>query len=411
MRSFTGRWVGGDDFFDRESELRVLETLVRQHNHALLTGQRRMGKTSVARELGRRLAADGWIFLFADVEGASCPEDAIAEIAQAAYPIRPTRSRFVTAMGRWFTDKVEEVGAHSYRVKIRAGLNPGSWRRHGERLFRDCAALGLPVLLVLDELPIFLKRMLVADETPRRVDQFLSWMRGGLHTLGERSPVLVVSGSIGLQPLVNRLGVSDRINDLYPFRLGPWDRSTSIQCFERLAESSGLFVEPGVASAVYESLGMGIPHHIQSFFARLQEFAMRQGRNSVTTEDVREVYRTGLLGPSGQNDLIHYVTWLKEGLGDASAFSIAMEILAEAATQGVFTAGARHCLERSYSALHVDDAAGNIADVIEILEHDGYLESRDGGHRFPSHLLRDWWQARFRDHHTPLEGRSSHDSP
>ncbi len=138
MRSSTGRWVGGDDFFDRESELKVLEKLVRQHNHVLLTGQRRMGKTSVARELGRRLEADGWIFLFADVEGASCPEDAIAEIAQAAYPIRPARSRFVTTMGRWFSDKVQEVGAHSYRVKIRAGLNPGSWRRYGERLLGDC---------------------------------------------------------------------------------------------------------------------------------------------------------------------------------------------------------------------------------------------------------------------------------
>ena len=189
MRPSTGRWVGGDDFFDRESELRILETRVRQHNHVLLAGQRRMGKTSVARELGRRLAADGWIFLFVDVEGASGPEDAIAEIAQAAYPIRPATSRFLTAMGRWFTDKVQEVGAHSYRLKIRAGLNPGSWRRYGERLLGDCAALRSPVLLVVDELPIFLKRMLVEDRTARRVDEFLSWLRGVLHALGERSPV------------------------------------------------------------------------------------------------------------------------------------------------------------------------------------------------------------------------------
>lgn len=411
MRSSTGRWVGGDDFFDRESELRILETRVRQHNHVLLAGQRRMGKTSVARELGRRIEADGWIFLFVDVEGANCPEDAIAEIAQAAYPVRPASARYLTAIRRWISDKVEEVGAHSYRVKIRADLNPGSWRRYGERLLRDCAALGSPVLLVVDELPIFLKRMLVEDRTARRVDEFLSWLRGVLHALGERSPVLVVSGSIGLQPLVNRLGIPDRINYLYTFRLGPWDRGTSIRCFERLAESSGLRVEAGVASAVYEALGIGIPHHVQSFFARLQDFATRQGRMCVTTEDVTEVYRTGLLGPSGQNDLTHYVTRLKEGLGDASAYSIAMEILAEAATQGVFTSGARRSLERTYSVLQVDDAAGSIADVIEILEHDGYLEARDGGHRFSSRLLKDWWEARFRDHHTPLEGKRPHRAP
>ena len=36
-----------------------------------------MGKTSIARELGRRLEGEGWICLFADVEGSTCAEDAV----------------------------------------------------------------------------------------------------------------------------------------------------------------------------------------------------------------------------------------------------------------------------------------------------------------------------------------------
>ncbi len=48
----------------------------------------------------------------------------------------------------------------------------------------------------------------------------------------------------------------------------------------------------------------------------------------------KEFYRTGLLGPFGQNDLVHYETRLKDGLDDET-FSIAMEILAEAATEGL----------------------------------------------------------------------------
>ncbi len=62
MRSSTGRWVSGEDFFDRERELEVLKTRVRERNHVLLTGQRRMGKTSILRELGSRLESEGWIF-------------------------------------------------------------------------------------------------------------------------------------------------------------------------------------------------------------------------------------------------------------------------------------------------------------------------------------------------------------
>ena len=88
MRSSTGRWVSGDDFFDRELELKALEGRIRDFNHVLLTGQRRMGKTSITRELGRRVEARGWGFIPADVQGATCPEDVIAGIAEKAHPIR-----------------------------------------------------------------------------------------------------------------------------------------------------------------------------------------------------------------------------------------------------------------------------------------------------------------------------------
>ena len=403
MRPTAGRWVSGEDFFDREGELRVLESHVADHNHLLLTGQRRMGKTSIARELGRRLERRGWIFIFADVEGATCPEDAVATIAKETYPVRSIASRLGSGVKEWFSENFEEVGAHGFHAKIRAGLNAGNWRRLGEKLLRHCADQEAPVLLVIDELPIFLKRMLRHDGDARRVDEFLSWMRGAIQSLGDKGPVFIVSGSIGLQPLVRRLGISDRINHFYPIRLEPWDRKTSAECFNRLAAGQRMQVEDGVADAVYDTLGLGIPHHVQSFFARIRDFVTLGGKGAVTVEDVQQVYRTGLLGPFGQTDLVHYETRLQDGLDDET-FSIAMEILADAATQDVFTPSARSCLERQYDAL-VEDIGGRVADAIEVLVHDGYLADSDDGYRFPSRLLRDWFAARFRDHHVPLESR------
>ena len=408
MKVSTGRWVDGDDFFDRESELQILESQVRGGNHVLLTGQRRIGKTSVVRELGRQLEAQGWVFLFTDVEGATCPEDVIAAIAKAAHPVRSLATLLVGTMGRVMKSiekSIEEVNAFDFGVKIRAGLNAGNWRHHGERLIRDGAEHDKPILLVIDELPIFLKRMLSDSDGARRVDEFLSWLRGAFQGLKGGSLALIVSGSIGLAPLVQRLGIPDRINYLYPFRLGPWRREVSVECFERLAKSNGLTVDEGVANAVYEKLGIGIPHHVQFFFAGLRDFAIMQNRERVTVEDVNEVYRTQLLGPAGQNVLVHYETRLKEGLDDES-YTVAMEILAEAATQDVFTSDARQSLERQYST-KLDDAPGCIVEALDILEHDGYLEAGDGGHRFPSRLLKDWWSARFRDHYKPLESRFS----
>ena len=404
MRSSTGRWVSGDDFFDREFELRSLEYRVQGGNHVLLTGQRRMGKTSIARELGRRLESQGWTSLFTDVEGATSPEDVIAEIAEAVHPIRSISSRFARTMKRLVGNNVEEISAFEFRVRVRAGLS-GSWQRHGKELIGSCADHDGRLLLVIDEFPIFLLRMLREDEGEGRVDEFLSWLRGVFQDLDSPSPVLIVSGSIGLAPLVQRLGIPDRINHLYPFRLGPWSRQASVECFERLAESNALPIEAGVSDAVYERLGIGIPHHVQSFFARLQDFTAMTGRDHVTVADVAEVYRTELLGPSGQSDLAHYETRLRNAL-DEQSHRIALEILAEAATQDVFTHRARRCLERRYS--HVaEDADLRTGEVLDVLMHDGYLEVRDDGHRIPFRLLKDWVSARFRDHHIPLESRLS----
>ena len=403
MRSSTGRWVIGDDFFNREEELKILESRVRERNHVLLSGQRRMGKTSVLRELGRRMEDDGWTFLFVDVEGATCPEDTISYMAQAAYQYRAFTARFLEGVRRWFGDNVEEISASEFGLKFRAALNTGNWRNHGEKLFGEFANFENPVLLVIDEIPILLKRMLQKDGGATQVDEFMSWLRGAIQGPASPSPVVILSGSIGLGPIVQRLGISDRINYLDPYRLGPWSRKTSIDCLEQLAKSHDLVIESAVADEVYEALGVGIPHHVQSFFARLREHAIIQDRSALSMSDVREVYQHSLLGPSGQNDLMHYEARLKEALDD-DGFRIAMEILAEAALEGNFTAEKENILVELYREIF-ENARAQISDVLDILIHDGYLEKSDDGYFFSSHLLKDWLAARFRSHHVALQKR------
>ena len=409
MQSVTGRPVSGDDFFGREPELRILKARVHDRNHVLLTGQRCMGKTSLARELGRRLGDEGWTFLFTDVAGATCPEDVVTRIAEAAYPVRPLRSRFLAGLQRQCADHAGESSAAAFGVKFRAALNAGNWRRRGEELFRCCAAHDKPVLLVIDELPIFLRRLLRESGGAQQVDVFLSWLQGVVQALGRDSPALIVSGSIGLAPLVARLGIPARIKHLDPFRLDPWDRDTSVECFRRLAQSYDLPIEDGVARAACDTLGIGIPHHVQSFFGRLRDFAAKRQRERLMAADVGVAYCTELLGPSGQNDLGHYETHLREVLEDHN-HTLAMEILAEAATRGGFGLDARRCLVTLHSRLH-DDVPHRIEEVLDVLVHDGYLEassdSRSPHFGFPSRLLRDWWSARYNGHYVPLSHRGA----
>ena len=79
MESVTGAPVVGDDLFGREQELAHIWQMLERGAHVLMTAPRRVGKTSLMRELERD-PRDGWIVAYADVEACTEPSEIIAEI-------------------------------------------------------------------------------------------------------------------------------------------------------------------------------------------------------------------------------------------------------------------------------------------------------------------------------------------
>lgn len=54
------------------------------------------------------------------------------------------------------------------------------------------------MLLAIDELPIFLKRVLRGEDGAERSDEFLSWVRGVFQSIGDGSPVLPTALTISI---------------------------------------------------------------------------------------------------------------------------------------------------------------------------------------------------------------------
>jgi len=55
LKNKYGPWVSGDDFFDREAEVRLLTELIDEGNNTLIVAPRRVGKTSLVQETFRRM--------------------------------------------------------------------------------------------------------------------------------------------------------------------------------------------------------------------------------------------------------------------------------------------------------------------------------------------------------------------
>ena len=85
LKQAHGNWVTGDRFWDREEDIDLFCSKVREGAHLLLVAQRRMGKTSLMKEVALRLF-DEFECVFVDFQNASAPQDAIAELSIALHP-------------------------------------------------------------------------------------------------------------------------------------------------------------------------------------------------------------------------------------------------------------------------------------------------------------------------------------
>ena len=401
-----GNWVEGDRFFDREAEIGELAERVRDGTHTLLTAQRRMGKTSLVRELLRRLGDEGHFeTIFVDLEGTTNPADAIAEIglrsrsAQGAW--RQIKARFANVLPAEteISGRVPVLADADLRVKFRAGVDTGNWRHKGDEVFAALAGSERPVVLAIDELPILVNRLLKGDDyriTPERrrsADEFLSWLRknGQMH----RGRIcMIISGSVSLEPILEQAGLSAHANIFHPYDLEPWDEETAMACLSALGESYGLDLPRNVREDMCRRLRRQIPHHVQRFFDVLHEDLRRAGRRAVSLEDVDRVYVHKMLGVRGQSDLQHYEGRLRMVLGD-EGYLVALEMLTEAAVDGGRLRGDAIGRHREALATGAEGGLPPVEHVLRVLEHDGYLERQGDGYRFASGLLEDWWRVRY----------------
>ena len=249
LKKAGGNWVDGDRFFNRQAELEALTERVHDGTHTLLTAQRRMGKTSLVRELLRSLKAEGrFETIFVDIEDGATPADAIAEIGVKSRSVQSVWRRLTSWLANVMPaevdigGKVDALGSADLRVKLRAGIDAGNWRQKGDDLFAALAGNDQRIVLAIDELPILVNRLLKGHDyriTPERrqtADEFLSWLRKNGQTHRDRIS-MILSGSVSLEPMLQQVGLSAHANIFRPFELRSWDTETAADCLAALAEN------------------------------------------------------------------------------------------------------------------------------------------------------------------------------
>ena len=395
-------WVDGERFFGRERDLERLTGRVTQGTHTLLTAPRRMGKTSLVRELLRRLEKkEKFETIYIDLEGAANPPDMVATLAGSSKTI----INQLTSIFDSIIERVEKLNFNQRSIVLRKRITEDNWRDKGDKIFEKLAKIDSMTVLAIDEFPVFINRMLGddsgrIDSTNRaNVELFMAWLRKNSQT-HQRRVCLILTGSIGLSPVLRRAKLTALANGYEPYSLEPWQHNEASECLEALARGNGLELSKAIRQDMCKRLDYCVPHHVQMFFSRLHHHLQRRCQYSATLEDVKVVYENDMVSTWDQLDFDHDKSRLESVLGRDGG-KIAHDLLTKAARTGGFLADQEVISYRSSMSPTSKPAPTTLDSILETLQHDSYIRRDDGGYRIVSQFFKDWWYARHcTDHET-----------
>ena len=275
------------------------------------------------------------------------------------------------------------------RVELKSAIGR-EWSHAADQLQARLSRLpdaGHNLLIIVDELPILVSRMLRTGGEIRDAELLMSWFRQLRQAPELRERICTLAGgSIGLEGVLRRAGLSGSINDLVPFRLDSWSRSTATEFLNSLAQSYEFTLDDASVTRLLDLLRDPVPYHVQLFFSSLRDVC-RGDAAGVSPEAVEQCFSERLTGASGTAYLDHYATRLEIALDEhEQAMAVGILQIACRRTRGATPAeleDLRRSDERTYGA------------VLRDLEADGYLRQEDGRLEFRSNLLREWWRKHY----------------
>jgi hypothetical protein len=385
-----GRPVEGDNFFDREMEMKRLWERFETDN-VLLLAPRRVGKTSLMFHLRDTAGQHGYRSMYTSVANASTELDFVRRILSEIEKHKD---------GRKILSRVRKSGVGQFFRRIRrielfgggfelANNAETQWAAIGQSIVTALHSQNAKWLLLIDEVPIFVLGLMKADQTGTRARTFLNWFRD-LRLAPETGNTVrwLLAGSIGLDTVTRRMNLSDTINDLFlENEFGPFPRETANKLLDELSQSYGFPLSEDIKHDICERTGWLIPYHLQLAFGELRT---RCGSRAPAAADVAKMF-DDLISPAKRPYFDYWKQRLHEELGqpeDTQAIALLCGVAAD-------PEGATGQTLSAILGPNIADPAARKARLtylLDVLCSDGYLVASTDRYVFRSNLLRDYWR-------------------
>jgi hypothetical protein len=402
MDNIAGPPVEDANFFGREAAVAALWRDL-EHHDILLLGPRRIGKTSAARAVLKLARSHQWRAL--EVNVASClDERAFVEklTREVAEEARSRAGKAFDAVKSGIAGLLDRV--KSIRLPGDTGVELGAadaedWTLVASDALRLLSRGDQKWLVYVDELPIMLLTLIRDDAKTgvQRVRRFLDWFRNDVRAMPECKHVRwLITGSVGLDTLVQRHRMADTVNTFKHEGLRPFDTATALSMLEALAKRYALDLTPADGQRILEEIHWPQPYYLQRTFNNLLELV---GTSGLPPGPFVDAAVARLIDEDEDNDFHHWEARLTLQLEtDDAAHAIHLLTLAAEKREGA---------QPEYLLARLADRMGDATDdaqrqrfieLRDVLVRDAYwwADNSTGVKRYRFHLepLRRWWLRR-----------------
>ncbi len=393
VRNILGQVVRGADCFGRDKEVADIWDRVQRGEHILLLGPRRTGKTSVMLKLEEAQPKE-WKTLYRNVEAGRTPSDIVAEMVAALLSVDQYREGLEKfSLGRKFKSLLDKVGKSTETdsatiVGEVKSILANDWKTTLAEIQGRLESGKIPVkiLFILDELPIAASKILKDKKQGKAgLEEFMDAFRA----MRQRSDLaqkvgFLIGGSVGLDAMLARQGMSALTNDMNPMPIHPWEEETALDFLKCLSEHEDYPLPLDTRKAMVMLVGQCVPSHLQFFFSELRTLVP----DGNPTQDHAKDCFTNALFPRIESSLLsHYDTRMDDALTEPEA-AIARMLMRTVAQAGdaIPIADIKIASENRSTA----------EDMLDFLIKDGYLKEKNGALSIPSSLLKLYWAQKAR---------------
>jgi hypothetical protein len=370
--------VEGDDFYGRGKELQdAWEYNISKGVSLLLSAPRRVGKTSFSKKMLKMAEENGWKTLYFDLEGISTESEFVKLFKKEFKP------------EKWF----DKAGGVFYKILesievIKVGengisINNSVWRSDTYGKIRQLIENTERVLIVIDELTIYLNHLLAQEDGREKVEFFLEWLRNFRQTT---KVCWIFCSSVGIENFASMHQLSKHLNDLHSYPIEAFTENEAKEFISRLDVDKNVVFTEGHIQYILDKLVWYLPFYIKILVDKINFLVCVNGKQ-LSNATIDEAYNL-LITENYFNTWDERLKYYDE-LEDYARKILKLCVLPKGKSRNDLL------INLSAKKSEREKIEVMLSKLLEMFQKDGYLTDYNGKYIFRSPLLRDFWYGRY----------------